>query len=570
VSSALGQDWQVRLGSGARRFAALASDVARVLERRRVLVLAALVVVNWLVIAHEALSSIHHNGWLYYHGGDGTWYWTMAHTLTSFSVPQTLVGYGQPLLLMPIAAVAGPSMLAGLPAVIILNTVVLAPVALVLVYLVADRIAGRVFGLWAAFVWIIVPPLVIHFDRASHRPTLVDNYMPMARGLNTLSDYPSMVCILAAAYFVLRTMDTRAWTDAAAAGVLTGFLIGIKPANSLFLPAAAVALLAVRRVKPTLTFIAALVPALVTLTVWKHTGIGSIPAFSLGAVHEAAGNHVAADVVGWSPWNRYVHLDWGHLGQNKDAFRELFGSVRPFEVALVCGTIALLLRAPAKGLFVATWFLVYFIVKGSSPVASVYDTSFYRLLEPAYPAYVLMAAALPLLLPVGRRRRSMMAERDVVRQRQLRPLSREALAALAVVFSLVPLIVIVASHRVPRQTVAYDGEQGLEIPIVGFGFTAKRTGNAVALSWKRPPTSGVAVGYRIYRDRTDGCTYPGAGAPQCEFSMRAWRTTTSQTFVDYGVHGNWVYRIGLTADYLKTKDSHDVLLLSKPVSVSAP
>jgi hypothetical protein len=130
--------------------------------------------------------------------------------------------------------------------------------------------------------------------------------------------------------------------------------------------------------------------------------------------------------------------------------------------------------------------------------------------------------------------------------------------------------VIVASHRVPRQTVAYDGKQGLEIPIVDFGFSARRTGNAVALSWSRAKTSGVTAGYLIYRDRTDGCTYPGAGAPQCEFSMRPWRTTQGSTFVDYGVHGNWVYRVGLAADWLKTKDSQDVLLLSKPVSVSAP
>jgi hypothetical protein len=561
---------QAQLDRGARWTWARLVGLAALLERRRIVVLAVFVAVNWAVIAHEALSSIHHNGWLYYHGGDGTFYWTLAHSLSSLSLPETLIGYGQPLLLMPIAAVAGPSMLAGLPAVLILNLVILAPLALLLVYLVAERIAGRLFGLWAALLWIVVPPLVLQADRASHRPTMIDNYLPMARGLNTLADYPSMVCVLAAAYFLLRTIDTRAWMDAAAAGILTGFLIGLKPSNSLFLPAAALMLAGVRRWRAAAAFAAALVPALVTLAVWKHTGLGTIPVLSIGSMHEAAGAHVAGDVIGWSPWHRYVRLDWHHLGQNIDAFRELFGSARPFEVAFVAGTIALVLRAPLKGGFVAVWFLAYFIVKGSSTVASVYDTSFYRLLEPAYPAYLLMAAAVPLAIPIGRRRRALRDEGDELRRRQVRPLPGKALAALAVVFSLVPLVVIVAAHRVPRDTVAYDGAEGLEIPIVDFGFIAKRTGNAVALAWSRPPTSGVVAGFRIFRDRTDGCTYPGAGAPQCGFAMRTWRTTQDSTFVDYGVHGRWTYRVGLAADWLSSTDSKDVLLLSKPISVSAP
>ena len=53
-------------------------------------------------------------------------------------------------MLIPIALVAGANVLSGLPAVILLNTLVLLPVALLCVYGIGTRIAGRVFGYWAA------------------------------------------------------------------------------------------------------------------------------------------------------------------------------------------------------------------------------------------------------------------------------------------------------------------------------------------------------------------------------------------------------------------------------------
>ena len=40
---------------------------------------------------------------------------------------------------------------------IVLNTLVLLPVALLCVYGIATRIAGRVFGYWAAALWIVIP-----------------------------------------------------------------------------------------------------------------------------------------------------------------------------------------------------------------------------------------------------------------------------------------------------------------------------------------------------------------------------------------------------------------------------
>lgn len=547
------------------RVAGAAGQTAAFLERRYLVVLGLLVLANWAVVAHEALSSIKHNGWLYYHGGDGTWYWTIAHTLTSLHLPETLVGYGASLVQAPIAAVVGANMLAGLPAIVLLNVLVLGPVALLALYGVADRIAGRLFGLWTALLWVGAPEVVVHIYRASNRETFVDAFLPMARGLNGLADYPSMVCVIVVAYLLLRGLDTRAWTDLAAAGVLTGFLIGLKPSNALFLPAAALAVGATRARLPIAAFAAGLVPAIVTLTIFKHTGLGSIPAFALGGTREAAGTIVAFD-----PWSRYVHLDWAHLKENKDALREVLGSVRILELVLVGGTVALMLRTWVKGAFVAIWFLAYFIVKGASPVTNVYATSFFRLLEPAYPAYLLLGASLVLAVPVGRGVRARRREADAARGRATRPVTLRLLVAIAAVFALVPLVTIAAATRIPRGTVAEDVVQGLEIPVVDFGFRATVSKGAVALQWHDERAGGARVYYVVYRDHTDGCTYPGAGAPQCQFSMTRLRTISDTSFVNYDVHGSWTYRVGLLSDWTASSGTTDELMLSKPIHVTVP
>ena len=43
-------------------------------------ILVALLVLQWLALLVFA-ASVQHNGWLYYQGGDQTYYWTGAHLL---------------------------------------------------------------------------------------------------------------------------------------------------------------------------------------------------------------------------------------------------------------------------------------------------------------------------------------------------------------------------------------------------------------------------------------------------------------------------------------------------------
>src|SRR5207249_3709626 len=141
-------------------FDAITASLSRVrevvLSVRTAYVLAAFVLVEWVALAVFALT-VRHNGWLYYAGGDQLWHYSGAYLLAHGHLPPSYVGYGWSILLAPLAAVAGPNLVSALPGIVLLNTVVLLPVALFCVYYISARIAGRLFGYFTAGLWIALP-----------------------------------------------------------------------------------------------------------------------------------------------------------------------------------------------------------------------------------------------------------------------------------------------------------------------------------------------------------------------------------------------------------------------------
>ncbi len=135
---------------------------AALLGIRTVYVLGVLVGAQWTAVLVFALT-VRHNGWLYYAGGDQIWHYSGAYLLAHGHLPPTLVGYGWSVLLLPVALFAGPNLVAALPAIVLFNTLVLLPVALLCIYGIAARIAGRLFGYFAAALWIAFPYLGILF-----------------------------------------------------------------------------------------------------------------------------------------------------------------------------------------------------------------------------------------------------------------------------------------------------------------------------------------------------------------------------------------------------------------------
>src|SRR5438105_2516509 len=83
----------------------------------------------------------------------------------------------------------------------------------------------------AALLWIAIPFLAIPLFVQRYHEKYVDLTLPQALGFSGLADFPSTVCLLLAAYLVLRALDGRAWRDAVLAGLVAGFALGLKPSN---------------------------------------------------------------------------------------------------------------------------------------------------------------------------------------------------------------------------------------------------------------------------------------------------------------------------------------------------
>jgi hypothetical protein len=531
---------------------------------RTAYVLAALVLVEWVALAVFALT-VRHNGWLYYAGGDQLWHYSGAYLLAHGHLPPTFVGYGWSILLLPFSAVAGPNIVSALPAIVLLNTVVLGPVALVCIYGIASRIAGRLFGYWAALLWIALPYLGILFVEPGYHQKYTELTLPQLLGLSSVPDYPSTVALIVAAYFCLRALDSRTWYPAAAAGLATGYSLAIKPSNSIFLFAPALLLL-VLRWRAVIPFALALAPAVLTLALWKYRGLGQLAAAPAEPMPLAGG----VGGLGRRIYNPDLN-SWHHLHQVLLALREHFWAPRVMEWLPLAGLVALLLRSRRGFLLLAPWFIAYLLTKGTYDPASVDDASFWRIMMPAYPAFLLLAASVVLLVPGVRARPASEATR--LHGRRL----VGAAAAAAAVFAVFPLAVVAA---VPP---LHDGgTKGMNygtalVPVAGkMQLHASVIGGVVMLSWRPQPTRPASVFYRVLRAKfggaglcagrlngsADNCRYYGEPVDAVRGNAGA--------FLDNPGPGTWTYRIGVSANWLDDTDLGDVTVLSGPATVKLP
>jgi hypothetical protein len=540
-------------------------------------VLAPLLVVQWLALLAFALT-VRHNGWLYYQGGDETFYYTTSWMLSGWHLPTTPIGFGWSYLLTPLSLFVGPNFLSALPGILLLNTLVLLPIAALCVYGIAARIGGRLLGYLATLLWVIAPYSVIPLWDQRYHQKWVELFLPQGLGLTNLGDFPSMVCLLIAAYFCFRALDGDDLREGIVAGLATGFAVAVKPANSLFLVAPVLAFLLARRWRQGAAFAAAAAPALIALGVWKSRGLGFNPAISAGDSHLAY-----TGLVGFTnPFTKYVHVDWHALGQNMDTLREFFWSVRPLEYLPIAGAVAVAFRSLPKGAFLTSWFFAYFFIKGSSIHARVEDGSFFRLMMPAFPAYLLLAASIPLLVPTYGRE---VANRlPVVRPPRL---GNRRVGVAVAVFALIPLVVVLAIRPMRAPTAVKIFPDGVFLPIdQGFHAEAAVQGPSVGLTWEPTSGPGVKVFYRVLRapaymtDPETAANPPivrgikcqrrsGGAANDCSFfGTVVVGSTFARTFTDKPGPGRWTYYVAMGSNWLADPNFGDILLLSRPVTVT--
>ncbi len=257
----------------------------------------------------------------------------------------------------------------------------------------------------------------------------------------------------------------------------------------------------------------------------------------------------------------YVHFDWSYFRNELIQLREVFWSVRFLEFLIVGGALGALRRSWVKGAFLVVWFGAYAVVKGSSTLASVTDTTYFRFADPGLPALVLLIAALVFLLP---RRGRAFEPTAVVRplpgglphgrrrdRDSRRPADRRT-----------------SSHSPRRRRRSMPGRPSRPRRPCRTRSRRRRPHRRRVASPSpggRPATNGTQVLFVVYRSsRSDGCELPAEGAKACLLHMNRIGLTRETTFTDtHPGRGTHWYRIGLLANYRDDFVDSDLVLLGR-------
>jgi hypothetical protein len=311
-----------------------------------------------------------------------------------------------------------------------------------------------------------------------------------------------------------------------------------------------------------LTFAAGLAPALLTLATWKYRGLGELAAAPAQQVRLASSVGGLLDRVHNPQLNSYAHFR-----AVLQSLREHFWVARVMEWLPVAGTIALLARSRRALLLVGAWFAVFVVAKATYVPASVEDASFWRILMPSFPAYLLLAASVVLLVP-GVRARPAPESLTLTGHR-----ATSVLATAIAVFAVLPLGVIAAMPVLKdggRQAVIFDDNL---LPVAAdVGLRAGAPNGAVHLSWQARKPRASDVFFRVLRAKgaTDVLCAGTRGADQCRLYTEPVAVTRTGSYDDQSGPGTFTYRIGVSANWRDDPRLGDVYVLSPPVTVTVP
>jgi hypothetical protein len=516
--------------------------------------------------------SVAHNGWVYFQGGDQIWLTTQGWLLGQFELAPTELGYLWSYALMPITWATGPTFVQALPPLVVIQVLVLGPAALLCVYGIAARIGGRLLGYWAALLWVVAPfaSIPLFVDRYQER--WAEQFLPQALGLTAMADFPSTVLVLASVLYVVRSLSPGRLADAVLAGVFLGAATALKPPNFLVAVGIGLAYVVARRWREGLAVAVAATPALVVLVAWKYRGLGELPAFALEQTRIAAGS---TSPVADLQLDRYFDLDFEHWRKQMDELREFFWSARLAQWVPIAGLVAVLrVRRGAIAALLGGWLAAFLVVKGFSPRASIESNTFWRLLMPAWPAYLLLFASIPLLIPTLARR---LGDRMTAPPTPAITYRWIAVAAIALIG--LPAVAIAASSPAEPPTQAvFQGEPGGEgsdilAPIdVSVTLDVAREGTEASLTWSEDASWRGDVFYRVYRYDGPGedtaCYLSGGVAWYCYLKGTPIATTRDQGYVDPASPPTATYRIGVGTNWIDDPEAGDVFAFSPPVAAA--
>jgi hypothetical protein len=204
-------------------------------------------------------------------------------------------------------------------------------------------------------------------------------------------------------------------------------------------------------------------------------------------------------------------------------------------------------------------------VKGFSPRATIESGSFWRLLMPAWPAYLLLVASIPLLVPTLARR---LGER--LRAPASAPVARRWIVLVAALTLLVPATAIAVSSPLdgPELALTQDDAGNFILTSVdeSVDLQVERITEGNRLTWTDGPWR-ANVFYRVYRaegedvecENTDG--HP---AQSCYVRGTPIVTLREREFTDADAPPGATYRIGVGTNWIDDETFGDVFVFSPP------
>jgi hypothetical protein len=300
-----------------------------------------------------------------------------------------------------------------------------------------------------------------------------------------------------------------------------------------------------------------------------------VPLFAQGELKLAAGANdpAIASVQTW--FDRTVDLHVDTWKQNMSNLREFTWSARVLQWLPLAGAVGVARRSvPAAGLLMG-WLLGYVVVKGAASVATVESGSYWRLIMPALPAFVILCAAVPLLIPTFARR---MGERlaGVKPRRVGLPLTVAVVAVTAVV----PLAVLLAAPQMrqranptppPQVLLSAIVVDEIEVPVDPsvVSLDVRREGSANVLRWT-DSTARARTFYKVYRASPSrgfsDVVCEIRGVHRCDLRNETLVTTRERRYVDPNPPADATYRIGVAANWLDETERGDVFALSPPAA----
>jgi hypothetical protein len=261
-----------------------------------------------------------------------------------------------------------------------------------------------------------------------------------------------------------------------------------------------------------------------------------------------------------------VNIDFHHFARTAHELSEVLWSLRLLEFFLVAGAVGLVARARWKGLFVLGWFVAFAVIKGGVSYANVYDTSLYRFLLPAWPAWTLIIAGVVFCWPGAARRARTIASAARADAAARRP-GRRLLVATGLVLALGPLVLVVAVSPARKGAIVQENYVGAPVAALDFGLKAYQTDpHTVRLTWDSQQTKRAKTTYAVFKAKDDGCDYPLPAL--CRFRMPLIGTAHAAGFSDTQAVGSVQYRVGLISGTTVQVDNPAMLLVSKPLKVT--